>query len=125
VGDVQVVFEEDGMNQQARTWRRSWPAVATLALAVVVAPLPVAAAEAQPAAKPVKGLMASAEKAAAAAAVEAAAAPNMAQASGTDLGSSSFFKTKAGAIALVLVAAGLGYTIYSTSNDRVKSPGKK
>jgi hypothetical protein len=112
------------MNQQARTWRRSWPGVAMLALAVVVAPLPVAAAEAQPAAKPAKSLVASAEKAAAVAAVNAAAAPSMAQAGSTDLGSSSFFKTRAGAIALVLVAAGLGYTIYSTSNDRVKSPGK-
>lgn len=112
------------MNQQARTWRRSWPAVATLALAVVVAPLPAMAAEAQPTAKPAKSLVASAEKAAAVAAVNAAAAPSMAQAGTTDLGSSSFFKTRAGAIALVLVAAGLGYTIYSTSNDRVKSPGK-
>jgi len=34
----------------------------------------------------------------------------------------SFFKTKKGAFALVLLAGGLGYMIYSFSNDRVSSP---
>jgi len=35
-----------------------------------------------------------------------------------------FFKTTKGAIALVLLAGSLGYTFYSFSNDRVKSPAK-
>jgi cell division septation protein DedD len=36
----------------------------------------------------------------------------------------SFFKTGKGAAVLVLLAAGLGYTAYSFSHDRVKSPAK-
>ena len=42
----------------------------------------------------------------------------------TDLGSSSFFKTPAGIITLVAVGAGVGYALYSTSHDRIKSPGR-
>jgi hypothetical protein len=42
----------------------------------------------------------------------------------TDLGSKSFFKKPAGIIALVLVGVGTGVALYSTSNDRIKSPAK-
>jgi hypothetical protein len=42
----------------------------------------------------------------------------------TDLGSKSFFKKPAGIVALVLVGVGTGLALYSTSNDRVKSPAK-
>jgi len=35
-----------------------------------------------------------------------------------------FFKTTKGAIALVLIAGTLGYTAYSMSSDRIKSPAK-
>jgi hypothetical protein len=38
---------------------------------------------------------------------------------------SSFFKTKTGMIALAVMAAGVGYAIYSTQNDRITSPGKE
>lgn len=34
----------------------------------------------------------------------------------------SFFKTKKGAAVLVLMGAGLGYTLYAKYHDRVKSP---
>jgi hypothetical protein len=34
----------------------------------------------------------------------------------------AFFKTKKGAVVLVLIAAGFGYTFYSKSHDRVASP---
>ena len=41
------------------------------------------------------------------------------------LESKSFFKSPAGIIALVLVGgAGAGFALYSTSNDRIKSPAK-
>ena len=39
--------------------------------------------------------------------------------------SSSFFTTKAGIAVLAVFAAGVGYAIYSTQNDRVKSPAKE
>ena len=42
----------------------------------------------------------------------------------TDLGSKSFFKKPAGIVALILVGVGTGYALYSTSNDRIKSPAK-
>jgi len=42
----------------------------------------------------------------------------------TDLGSTSFFKKPAGIVALILVGVGTGYALYSTSNDRIKSPAK-
>lgn len=39
--------------------------------------------------------------------------------------SPSFFKTKPGMIALVVMAAGTGYAIYSAQHDRIHSPGKE
>jgi len=38
--------------------------------------------------------------------------------------SPSFFKTGKGAAVLILLAGGVGYTVYSFSHDRVKSPEK-
>jgi hypothetical protein len=38
--------------------------------------------------------------------------------------SPAFFKTPAGILALSVLAIGVGYAIYSTSHDRVKSPGR-
>lgn len=37
----------------------------------------------------------------------------------------SFFKTRAGVVALAVMAIGVGYAIYSTQEDRIKSPGKE
>jgi hypothetical protein len=51
-----------------------------------------------------------------------AAPPAPAAVAGT--GDKPFFKTTKGAIALVLLAGGLGYMAYSMSNDRIKSPAK-
>jgi hypothetical protein len=50
------------------------------------------------------------------------AAPAAQQDTGRDR---SFFKTKPGIIALVVMAVGTGYAIYSTQNDRIESPGKQ
>jgi hypothetical protein len=36
--------------------------------------------------------------------------------------SKSFFKTPRGVLALALAAAGVGYVIYSSQNDRINSP---
>lgn len=38
---------------------------------------------------------------------------------------SSFFHSRPGEIALVVMAIGGGYAIYSAQHDRIKSPGKK
>lgn len=93
---------------------------ATLAVAVgitLVAP-PAAAAPAQPtiaaaAQAQVAALPAAALAQTTAAATQAPTAP-----------SKSFFKTGKGALAGALLAGMLGYTVYSFSNDRVKSPAK-
>ena len=37
----------------------------------------------------------------------------------------SFFKTGPGILALAVMVIGTGYAIYSTQNDRIKSPGKE
>ncbi len=41
-----------------------------------------------------------------------------------DAGGRSFFKSTKGAIALVLFVGAIGYTGYSLSHDRIKSPAK-
>jgi hypothetical protein len=52
---------------------------------------------------------------------QAAPAPAAAPA---EMGKRPFFKTTKGVIALVLIAGTLGYTAYSMSSDRIKSPAK-
>jgi len=96
----------------------------TLAAAIVVAPLPALAGDSLSTPR-APGIAASAQKAAETTVLKSSA--RMSQGAGqttTDLGSPSFFKTKAGVITLVLVGAGVGFAVYSTSHDRVKSPGK-
>lgn len=39
--------------------------------------------------------------------------------------SPSFFKTRTGVIVLGIMAAGVGYAIYSTQNDRINSAGRE
>jgi hypothetical protein len=39
--------------------------------------------------------------------------------------SASFFKTRSGILAIAVMVAGAGYAVYSTQNDRIKSPGAK
>jgi hypothetical protein len=97
-----------------------------VALALVVAPLPAMAGEstAKPAGTP---SIAAAAQQAVSTQLKAAPAQFRAQSTATantDLGSNSFFKTPAGIITIAVLGAGVGYAIYSTSHDRIKSPGK-
>ena len=69
--------------------------------------------------------------AAAAAKIEAMPAAGLAQVAPAapatapiDTAHKPFFKTTKGAIALVLMGGTVGYTVYSFSNGRVKSPAK-
>ena len=39
--------------------------------------------------------------------------------------SPSFFKSRTGIVVLAVMAAGAGYAIYSTQNDRINSPGRE
>jgi hypothetical protein len=114
------------VNHQLRPWRRPVLRVLTLALAVAVAPMPALAGE-TPANTP-GPIQASIQKAVASQVVVLTKAPaaRADQASGTttDLGSKSFFKSKAGIVTLIVVGVGVGATLYSTSHDRVKSPAK-
>ena len=124
---IPTLMEEWTVNHLSRPWRRPLLRVLVLALAVAAAPLPVLAGEPTPPTNPT--LKASIQKVVAQEIAMAAKAPvaRSAQSSGgttTDLASPSFFKTKAGVITLVATVVGVGFALYSTSNDRVKSPAK-
>jgi len=116
--------KEDEVRRRFGSWARPIAGLVTLTLALAVT-APVAAAEASaPVAQP-QTLAASAKATVAAlpipASVQAQAAP-VAQTTSTT-GSKSFFKTGAGKLALVLMAAGTGFMVYSafSDNDPVKS----
>lgn len=112
------------MTHLVRAWR---PAMRVLALALVIAaiPLPAFAGETSQAA-PKPGIRASIEKAVAAQTVAPSTGPAVRAQSGTgaDLGSPSFFKTPVGIAVVAVLAAGAGYAIYSAKHDRVSSPGR-
>lgn len=118
------------MIHQARPWRPSGLRVLALAVAVVAAPLPALAGEtpgtnAQP---PVlqtaiaKVAVSEAQALSTPSPVRAQEAPAVDKEA--TLGSGSYFKSPAGIITLVAVGVGLGVALYSTSNDRVKSPAR-
>ena len=91
--------------------------VAPPAFAATPAPGPLAAAAtAKVESAPAEALVQAAQAAQAAPAVQAAPAATV------PTGDKPFLKTTKGVIALALLAGGLGYTVYSFSNDRVSSP---
>jgi len=93
-----------------------------LAVVFVLLPLPVLADDGPRSAPP--GIRVSAATIAKSEPLAATTAP-AAQAGPSDADSVSFFKKPIGIAALITFAAGVGYAIYSTSNDRINSPGKK
>ena len=114
------------MNFIVRTWRSPVLRVSLLALAIAAAPLPALAGDATTTGStPAPSIKTSMESILATQTLAAPAAAARAPQSGTtDLGSKSFFKSPAGIAALVALAAGVGYALYSTNNDRVKSPAR-
>ena len=107
------------------SWRRGLRVLA-LATAVAAAPLSCLAGETV---SPAPTLKTSIAKAVAAEARPARAGASMraTEQGGTttaDLGSKSFFRSTPGIITIAVVAAGVGYALYSTSNDRVSSPNR-
>lgn len=116
------------MTKQGRfLWFSAWR-VFVIALAVAAAPLPSLAGEAHEAVAAKPTLRTSIEKIAVSEAKTLAESPtaNAQQSQPTvdkgKLESGSYFKSTAGIITLVAVGVGVGYALYSTSNDRVKSP---
>ena len=99
-----------------------------LALTLALIPLPVAASDAAPATK-AKASQVSLKEGAARAAARTPLAPagraRRAEQDATTKSSPGFFKTPAGAIALGVMVAGVGYALYSAKNDRITSPSKK
>ncbi len=110
------------MNYLARPWRRAVVRVVVLALAVGVAPVNCLAGEPPGPQQPTTALAASIQKAVQHEAGNVAkVAPNAARQAGTSPASTGFFKSRTGIITLVLLAAGTGYALYSTSHDRIKT----
>ena len=114
------------MTVRLSPWRSALPRAILLAVVVALLPLPALAAEPGSSA-PAPDLKASIAKAAAHEA--AAAARTMAQqgqqavkaADKSALDSPSFFKTPAGIVTMIVLAAGTGYAIYSWKHDRIHS----
>jgi len=113
------------VNRKASPWR--WQTARLVALAVVftLCPMPALAGDgSQPEGK-APGIRASA--AAIAVRHPLAASPRAAaqQAPTTGDRSGSFFKSPVGLVILATFAAGIGYALYSTQNDRITSPAKQ
>jgi hypothetical protein len=112
-------------------WRRLLARVLVLALALGALPADCLAGGTPPPGESTPTLAASIQKAAAmetakmskGRAASSVASQDPAQTK-ADLGSKSFFKSRAGVVALILVGVGTGVALYSTSNDRVKSPAR-
>jgi len=103
------------------SWARPLSGLVALTLALAVT-APVTAAEAAPpVAQPHKTLAASAQATVAALPLPAVAhmkaQTNAAPAASTATGSKGFFSTGAGKAALVLMAAGTGFMVYSAFHD--------
>ena len=110
-------------------WRAPSRAV-PLALAFSLIALPLAANENTVTPKATTeqvSLRQAAAKAASSAAIAAPRATRARRAEQSSAGreSTSWFKTKPGAIALAVMIVGTGYALYSVSNDRITSPAKK
>jgi len=115
------------MKHLVRPWRRPVARVLVLAVALGSAPVCLAGQPPGPPSSP-STITASIDKAVhheLGQSAKASASPaTVARQSGANAPSSggSFFKSKAGIITTVLLAAGTGFALYSTSHDRVKSP---
>lgn len=114
------------MNAPVRPWRRPVVRAVLVSVAIVAAPLPCIAGEASSSAlKPTPSIKASVANVLATQTLATRTGVARAQDKGTtDLGSKSFFRTPGGIITLAALAAGVGYALYSTNHDRVKSPAR-
>jgi hypothetical protein len=117
--------------------RGALPRAVLLAVIVSLVPLPVAAADngKTPSAKPsslreaastiVPRDLGATQTGPSAQKIVRPSARRSEQGSSPSTQSGSFFKTTPGIIVLATLGAGVGYALYSTSHDRVSSPGRK
>ena len=109
-------------------WRGRAGRALLLVLAVALIPQPVAASETTVATKAQTSHVSLKAGAARAAARTPLASAGRVRRAGQDTSakaSPGFFKTRQGAVALVVMVVGAGYAIYSAKNDRITSPAKK
>lgn len=109
-----------------------WPRAGLLAAIVALVPLPAAAGPAGTQAKaPTLTIamqrMVARDMASAPAASSRVSGPSAASRARQTpaAGRSGFFKTRPGIVALVVMAAGTGYAVYSATHDRIHSAGKQ
>lgn len=112
-----------GDGRRSGHWRRAL----ALALMTTLTPLPLMAAESgsSPRPGPIRASVAKISSKDAAALPSARRTEGRSSAQQTQGQDRSFFKTGPGILALAVMIAGTGYAIYSTQNDRIKSPGKE
>jgi hypothetical protein len=109
------------------SWRGILPRAALLAAIVALVPLPLAAADdaAQGKTPTIKRSMeqiVARDVASAPASARVVRRTRQGQSAGASEG---FFKTGPGIVALVVLATGTGYALYSASHDRIHSAGKQ
>jgi len=112
------------VNGKVSVWR--WRLARCVALAVIIAlcPLPALAGDQDQPAGKTPGIRASAAAIATRQPLEAS--PSAAAQGQSNPGKpASFFKSPAGVVVIAMLAAGAGYAIYSTQNDRITSPAKQ
>jgi len=109
------------------SWRGMAPRAGLLAVIIALVPLPVAAGDGGMQ-KKTPTIQVSMERMVARDIASAATSSSVARRArqGQGAGSSSgFFKTRPGMVALVVMAAGTGYALYSATHDRIHSAGKQ
>ena len=116
------------MTHSVKSWSANVRRATALAAVLALAPLPVAAAAEQSPSQKAGPIRASVAKislkdtAKMPSARRSEARGATQSAPGQDR---SFFKTAPGILAIAVMVVGTGYAIYSTQNDRIKSPGKE
>jgi hypothetical protein len=99
--------------------------VVVAALILAATPLPTLAGEPPALAPPRPSLTVLIQQAAAVTPIAPARAQTATGVDRSALSSPSFFKKPVGIVILATLAAGVGYALYSTQNDRITSPAKQ
>lgn len=108
-------------------WRVACARVVAAGVMIVLAPLPIAAAESNQPAPPSFDLRAAVQKIAVTerlASIPAPARDRIQSGGATNVQSPSFFKTPLGLAVIAVVGTGAAYAVYSAQHDRIHSPAR-